>query len=115
MLAHVVNFERDFILAARAQGEAALGLNAFAAAGERLHHALTRARMVNLVEEELPALVALAELRRRQGELGAARELLGDVWEAAERGPYRLIHTDACNLLAEVERDEFGAGSEGEG
>jgi tetratricopeptide (TPR) repeat protein len=105
-LAHVHSGERDFIRAARTQGEAALGLNDFAAADERLHHALTRARIVNFVEEELYALVALAELRRRQGELGAAREFLDDVWEAAERGPYPLIHADACCVLAEVKRDE---------
>jgi tetratricopeptide (TPR) repeat protein len=104
-LAHVQSLEHDFIRAARAQGEAALSLNDFAAADERLHHALTRARVVNLVEEELPALVALAELRRRQGDLKAARELLEDMWEAAERGPYPLIHADACNVLAQVERD----------
>jgi tetratricopeptide (TPR) repeat protein len=97
--------EREFISSARLQGEAALGLNNLVTADERLHHALTRARMVNLSEDELPALVALAELRRRQGELGAARELLGDVWEAAERGPYPLFHADACCVLAEVERD----------
>ena len=60
---------------------------------------------MNLVEEELPALVALAELRRRQGDLKAARELLDDVWEPAERGPYPLIHADACNVLAQIERD----------
>ena len=76
-LAYVKNYESDFIRAARAQGEAALGLNNLATADERLHHALTRARMVNLVEEELPALVALAELRRRQGDVKAARELSG--------------------------------------
>jgi tetratricopeptide (TPR) repeat protein len=105
-LAHVQSLEGDFIRAARVQGEAALGLNDLATADERLHHALTRARMVNMGDEELPALVALAELRRRQGDAKAARELLGDVWEAAERGPYPLIHADACNVLAEVERGE---------
>lgn len=105
-LAHFVNYERDFIHAARVQGEAALGLNDFATADERLHHALTRARVVNLVEEELPALVALAELRRRQGDLKAARKSLDDVWEAAERGPYPLYHSDAFNVLAQIEHDE---------
>jgi tetratricopeptide (TPR) repeat protein len=104
-LAHVMSLERDFIRAARAQGEAALGLNDFAAADERLHHALTRARAVNHVEEELAALVGLAELRRRQGDLKAAREMLDDVWDAAERGPYPLVHADACNVLAQIERD----------
>jgi tetratricopeptide (TPR) repeat protein len=105
-LAHVQNLERDFIRAARAQGETALALNDLATADERLHHALTRARIVNLIEEELPALVALAELRRRQGDLKAARELLDDVWEPAERGPYPLFHADAFSILAQIERDE---------
>ncbi|HYG78748.1 MAG TPA: hypothetical protein VD861_00085, partial [Pyrinomonadaceae bacterium] len=105
-LAHVQCLEGDFIFAARLQGEAALGLNKLAAADERLHHALTRARMVNLVQEELPALVALAELRRRQGDAKAAREFLDDVWEAAERGPYPLFHADALNVLAQIECDE---------
>jgi len=105
-LAQVQSLEADFIRAARVQGEAALGLNDFAAADERLHHALTRARNVNLVEEELPALIALAELRRRQGDLKASRELLDDVWELAERGPYPLFHADAFNVLAQIDRDE---------
>ncbi|MGZ8847490.1 MAG: hypothetical protein ACXW3C_13600, partial [Pyrinomonadaceae bacterium] len=105
-LAHVLKTERNFIRAARTQGEAALGLNDLATADERLHHALTRARMVNFAEEELPALVALTELRRRQGEAKAARELLDDVWELAERGPYPLNHADACNVLTQIERDE---------
>jgi len=105
-LAHVLSLERDFIRAARVQGEAELGLDHLAKADERLHHALTRARNVNLVEEELPALVALAELRRRQGDFKAAHELLDDVWEAAERGPYPFFHADAFNVLAQIERDE---------
>jgi len=105
-LAHVRSLERDFIRAARVQGEAFLGLNDFGSADERLHHALIRARMVNLVDDELPALVALAELRRRQGDKKAARELLNDVWELAERGPYPLIHADAFNVLAQIERDD---------
>jgi tetratricopeptide (TPR) repeat protein len=105
-LAHVHRYERDFIRAARVQGEAALGLKDIAAADERLHHALTRARIVNLVEEELPALVALAELRCSEGDPKAAREYLDDVWELAERGPYPLFHADACNVLAQIERDE---------
>lgn len=98
-------YEADFIRAACRQGAAALELNDFPQADERLHHALTRARAVNLVEEELPALVSLAELRRRQGQPAAARELLEGVWELAERGPYPLFHADACNVLAQLERD----------
>ena len=105
-LAAIDSQRRDSIRAARLQGEAALRLKDVAAADERLHHVLHSARTVNLVEEELPALVALAELRRAQGDLKAAREMLDDVWEAAERGPYPLFHADACCVLAEVERDE---------
>lgn len=105
-LAGVWNLERDFIRAAQAQGVAALELNDLPTADEWLHVALTRARKVNHVEREVSALVPLAELRRRQGELGAARELLEDVWEAAERGPYPLIHADACCVLALIEKDE---------
>jgi len=97
--------ERDFIRAARLQGAAALALGDLETADERLHHALSRARSVNHVEEELPALTALAELRRKQGNLKAARELLDDVWELAERGPYPLLHADALNVLAQIERD----------
>jgi tetratricopeptide (TPR) repeat protein len=104
-LANHRRFEQDFIRAARLQGAASPGLNDLARADERLHHALTRARAVNLVEEEIQALIALAELRLRQGDLEAARELLNDVWESAERGPYPLYHADALNVLAQIERD----------
>lgn len=93
------------IRAARLQGEAALSLDDRTVADERLHHALARARAVNLVEEELQALIGLAELCRRQGDLKAARELLDDVWEPAERGPFTLLHADASNVLAQIERD----------
>jgi len=98
--------ERDFIRAARLEGIAKLGLGDFTKADERLHHALTRARAANFVEEELPILVALSELMRQQKDLKSARELLDDVWESAERGPYPLFHADAFNVLAQIERDE---------
>jgi tetratricopeptide (TPR) repeat protein len=110
-LAPVYHLEADFIRAARGQGEAALRLCNFVTADERLHHALIRARVVNLVEQELPALVALAELRRQQGDEKAAREFLDDVWEAAERGPYPLVQADACNVLAQIERDAGNVGA----
>jgi hypothetical protein len=80
-------------------------LGDLATADERLHHALARARAVNYVEEELPALVGLAELRRHQGDLKAAHNLLDDAWEPAERSPYPLFHADAYNVLAYIERD----------
>jgi tetratricopeptide (TPR) repeat protein len=103
--AQVDKYAGDFIRASRMQGEASLGLNDLSIADERLHYALTRARAVNLVHEELPALIALAELRRRQEGEKEAREFLDGVWEFAERGPYPLSHADALNVLAQIERD----------
>ncbi|HEX2077938.1 MAG TPA: DUF4062 domain-containing protein [Longimicrobium sp.] len=97
--------ERDCIRAARLQGHAALHLGDHDTASSRLHHALLRARTADCVEEELPTLIALAESHRQQGEAAHARELLDDVWDSAERGPYPLFHTDALNLLAQIERD----------
>ena len=89
---------------ARLQVEAALGLNDFtrsrrspapawpSAGGEpcrrRAPHAGRAGR-------------ATATARRPEG--GA--RLLDDVWEPAERGPYPLFHADACNVLAQIERD----------
>jgi tetratricopeptide (TPR) repeat protein len=104
-LAHFRRYERHLIRAARLQGDAALASGDLPVADERLHHALIRARTVDLTQEELPALAALAELHRRQGNPKAARELLDNVWEPAERGPYPLFHADALNVLAQIERD----------
>lgn len=105
-LAGAARNEADYIRAARLHGTAALGLGDLDTAGERLQHALTRARAVSLVEQELPTLTALAELHRRKQEPGTARELLDQIWGAAERGPYPLFHADALNILAQIERDE---------
>jgi len=104
-LATIHRHERDFVRAARLQGQTALALGDHAAADERLHHALTRARTINFVEEELPALVALAELARRQGDPVKAREYLNDLWDDAQNGPYPLVLADAFNTLCRIERD----------
>ena len=105
-LAQVDSAERDLIRTSRLAGTAALLANDFTTADDQLHRALVRARTVNLVDEELPALVALGELRRRLREFTTAREFLEDVWEPAARGPYPLIHADALNVLAQIEADE---------
>jgi hypothetical protein len=93
------------IRAERLQGEAAIGLGDLLTAGEHLFHALGRTRSVNLMEEELLSLSGLAELKRIQGDLRAARELLDDVWEPAERGPFTLILANSYNILTQIERD----------
>ena len=104
-LADDLRLERDFIRAARLQGTAALHVGDWGMADERLHHALTRARGVQLIEEELPALVALADLHRQQKAPEQARERLEAIWEPTERGPYPSLHADALNVLAQVELD----------
>ena len=98
--------ERDFIHAALLQGSVALVAGELVRAEERLHHALTRTRAVNVVEFELAALIAIAELALKRGDPASARASLGDVWEAAERGPYRLRQADAFGVLADIELAE---------
>jgi tetratricopeptide (TPR) repeat protein len=98
--------ERERLFAARLQGDAAVELGDLERADDRLHHALTLARGVNCVEEELAALRALAALHLRRGDPAHAREHLDAVWDAAERGPYPLLHADALNVLAEIEITE---------
>lgn len=93
------------ILALRLHGEAALGLRDLKLAEERLSQAIAQARAVNFMEEEIAGLIALAEVRRQQGRYDAARELLAEVWQPLEDAPYRLFHADACNVLAQIERE----------
>jgi tetratricopeptide (TPR) repeat protein len=95
----------DFIRAARLQGTAALHLGDFTRAGERLQEALTRVRACDFVEEELPTLIAIAELHRQQNDTAQARQFLDEVWEKCEQGPYPIFHADAFNVLAQIERD----------
>jgi len=127
----------NFVRAARLQGTASLRLlgrddilstnsERIAYAQERLQHALTRSRASQLVVEEIPTLIALAELHWRIADLPTvastdlaaltgqsrghhlqtARDFLTDVWEGVERGPYPLFHADALNILASIERAE---------
>ncbi|MEN0006066.1 MAG: DUF4062 domain-containing protein [Bacteroidota bacterium] len=97
--------KRDFIRAAYCQGLAALRLNDMDTADERLHHALRRVRAVQAVDEELQILNALAEFYHEKDEPAKAKEYLDEVWDRAEQGPYPLLHADALNILAQIERD----------
>lgn len=101
-----IHYEIGMVCVMRLQGETALGQGDLSRADDLLHQALIKARNIDLIEEELQAIIGLAELRRRQGDLIAAHELLNNVWEPASRGPFRLFHADACNVLAQIERDE---------
>jgi len=95
--------ERLCIWAALMQGEAALGGHDLSRAYERLHNSLTRARTVNMVDLELPTLIAIARLELERGQPVEAKARLDDVWQAAKRGPYPLRQADAYNVLAEIE------------
>lgn len=105
-LADVMRAKRDFIQAALLQGRAALERGDQERAEERLHHALARTRAVNVVELELPALIAIAGLELARGKPKAARERLDEIWEPVEEGPYPLQKADACNVLADICRAE---------
>jgi tetratricopeptide (TPR) repeat protein len=98
--------EPDFIHATLLQGRVALGAGDVTRGEERLHHALTRARVVNVVEFELSALIAIAELELRRGDTRKGKDRLEDVWEAGERGPYPLRQADAFNVLTAIELAE---------
>ena len=54
-------------------------------------------------ESQTSISIALADLCRRRGMLFKARALLAGVWEPVTRGPLRLWHADASNVLAEIE------------
>lgn len=100
--------EEDALILTRArriQGTIALRQGNLERAVKLLNGILTSARVLNDVREELYILIGLAELHRQRGDLQAARELLDDVREIADRGPYRLAYADACNVLAQIERD----------
>jgi tetratricopeptide (TPR) repeat protein len=105
-IAYAIKDAGSYIQAACRQGEAALESSDFTIANKQLNEALTHSRLANRVEVELPALVALATLRQREGDWQAARDFLDDVWDLAERGPHILIQADAYNVLAQIERDE---------
>ncbi|MGH1362913.1 MAG: DUF4062 domain-containing protein [Calditrichia bacterium] len=104
-LAGILRLERDIIRAARLQGSAAMQLGDLDYAKEKLHFALRRAHNVQVIEEELATLIALADLNWQQKEPENARNLLEEVWESAERGPYPIFHADALLVLAKIEQD----------
>jgi tetratricopeptide (TPR) repeat protein len=104
-IAGAVRNERERIHALRIQGTAALSVKQYVKASERLDDALRRARAVSLVEEQLPALVALAEWHHQQGEDPQAMDILEEVTEIAAAGPYLLFHADALNVSSRIHLD----------
>ena len=71
-----------------------------------LENALGMAREIEFVEEELPALRALATLAHSDQDNEAARNYLSASWHLAERGNFRLYNADSYNILARIESNE---------
>jgi tetratricopeptide (TPR) repeat protein len=68
-----------------------------------LQRALERARETEFVEEELPALRALALKALKTNDLDVARNYLKQTWHLAERGEFLLYNADSYNILARLE------------
>jgi tetratricopeptide (TPR) repeat protein len=101
--AHTLHYEADIVRARRFQGEAALLAGDLGAAEAAFVETLSRARAASLVEHELGAVIGLADVRLQKDMPEWARTTLEDVWEAAERGGFRLAQADALNVLARAE------------
>ena len=92
--------------AARMKGEALVLLSETVGGEKYLLYALQRAREIEFVEEELPALRALATLEKLRGNLSKAKEYLQQSWHLATRGDFKLYNADSYNILAQVEMAE---------
>ena len=92
--------------AARMKGEALVFLSETVGGEKYLLYALQRAREIEFVEEELPALRALATLEKLRGNLSKAKEYLQQSWHLATRGDFKLYNADSYNILAQVEMAE---------
>ncbi len=101
-LAEKHHVERDLIRALLLKGRTALSANEIEDANELLSSAVIRAREKNVVEFELPALIAVAELKVKSKDSMVSQCILDDVWDAAEQGPYPLYQADAYNILADI-------------
>lgn len=99
------HLQRVLIRAIGLQGVASMLLKDLESGEQHLQEALAMARAGNEIGEELPLIIAFAELLRRRNQLCAARESLEDFWDPAKRGPYVLLQADAFNVLARIERD----------
>ena len=87
----------------RMKGEALVLLGNLPEGENNLQIALQRAREIEFVEEELPALRSLALKALQTNELDVARNYLEQTWKLAERGQFLLYNADSYNILASIE------------
>ena len=107
--------ERDFIRAEWLLGWAHVALalddkshkaEHLAEAETHLTEALTRCRLINLVEFEPDILLAWARWHRAKGEPESARAAALEALSIADRSEYRLVQADCHNFLARLALDE---------
>ena len=95
-----------YIRSLRLQGEAHLHLGDLTRAFSTIHEALTEARQVSMVVEEIPCLIDLVEVYRQQGLFEKAYEILNDIWEMVRRGPYHLYFVDTLLVASKLALSE---------
>jgi nucleoside phosphorylase/tetratricopeptide (TPR) repeat protein len=105
-LAQLKNYERDFVHILSLRGLNAIQGGNLDFAEELFGECIARARQATFLEREIPALIGLAEIKRRRGNLEGARDRIQDVWELVRSAPYRLFHADSCIVLAHIHQDE---------
>ncbi len=101
-------FKPDFIRAARLLGTCYLndGSAGAADAYRLLDRAAKGAAICGLVDEEVPSLLALVELKYRESAISEARALLERAQKLSGNGGYRLFLADIWNLRARIQKDE---------
>jgi len=87
----------------RIKGEALIFSGAYAESEELLQSALSFSRTIEFVEEELPALRALALKALNENNLESARDYLRQTWALSERGQFLLYNADSLNILSRLE------------
>ncbi|MEL7422064.1 MAG: hypothetical protein AAFN81_03685, partial [Bacteroidota bacterium] len=97
-----VNFHRDEIRANRALGYVFLNTKKLNKAEEHLLNALNLARG-NMLDEEILALIGLAELNFKKKAYGNVRELAQQAEGLIERGSYMIYKAELLLLLGELE------------
>jgi hypothetical protein len=105
-IAERYRYVRDQIRSARLHGSATFSVTQTNKAEEPLLSVLHSSRRAFFVEEEIRCATELSRLYAKTGRIAEAREMLHQVWEPVERGPYPLFHADALNVLAQIEIDE---------
>jgi tetratricopeptide (TPR) repeat protein len=86
-----------------ARGRVALATGHTAQAYQHFSETLVAARVANLTELEIAALLGLAQIGYITCDLREARRLLDDMAETAARGPYQLLQAESYLLAAQVE------------